>query len=214
MKKRTYGFTLIELLVVIAIISILAGMLFPAFSRAREKARQTVCLSNLKQLGMAIMMYTQDYDERFPVAWAFWAPVYGNPSEPNLKTVTFPYVKNSQIWWCPTWLPKFGQSSWGNPDGGNYDFIVPSAGTQEVIGSPETGSCWGDASLDMPASYPLLFCGSPWAGGNLVAHSGAREADFWAGKAVGGTNILYADGHAKYRTFSKGAWEEIYLTPR
>jgi len=60
------GFTLIELLVVIAIIAILAAILFPVFARAREKARQTSCLSNMKQIGLAFMMYTQDYDETLP----------------------------------------------------------------------------------------------------------------------------------------------------
>ena len=64
MKK---AFTLIELLVVIAIIAILAAILFPVFAQAREKARQTSCLSNLKQIGLGLMMYTQDYDETYPM---------------------------------------------------------------------------------------------------------------------------------------------------
>ncbi|NLO06641.1 MAG: DUF1559 domain-containing protein [candidate division WS1 bacterium] len=63
---RTRGFTLIELLVVIAIIAILAAILFPVFARAREKARQASCLSNAKQIGLAMLMYVQDYDEMFP----------------------------------------------------------------------------------------------------------------------------------------------------
>lgn len=66
MKEK--GFTLIELLVVIAIIAILAAILFPVFARAREKARQTSCLSNLKQLALGVLMYTQDYDEILPTA--------------------------------------------------------------------------------------------------------------------------------------------------
>ncbi|MFO8079838.1 MAG: prepilin-type N-terminal cleavage/methylation domain-containing protein, partial [Armatimonadota bacterium] len=65
MSTHRRGFTLIELLVVIAIIAILAAILFPVFARAREKARQTSCLSNLKQLGLGMQMYAQDYDERF-----------------------------------------------------------------------------------------------------------------------------------------------------
>src|SRR6266511_3956182 len=64
--RRHRGFTLIELLVVIAIIAILAAILFPVFAQAREKARQSTCTSNLKQLGNGLLMYTQDYDETFP----------------------------------------------------------------------------------------------------------------------------------------------------
>jgi prepilin-type N-terminal cleavage/methylation domain-containing protein len=70
--RRSKGFTLIELLVVIAIIAILASILFPVFARAREQARKTVCLSNMKQLGLAMLMYTQDYDEMLPAGAANW----------------------------------------------------------------------------------------------------------------------------------------------
>jgi prepilin-type N-terminal cleavage/methylation domain-containing protein/prepilin-type processing-associated H-X9-DG protein len=98
MRKRQ-GFTLIELLVVIAIIAILAAILFPVFARAREKARQASCQSNLKQLALAQLMYVQDYDERFS-AWNYKACVAG--AAPNWKDVCAPYIKNTQLWVCPS----------------------------------------------------------------------------------------------------------------
>jgi prepilin-type N-terminal cleavage/methylation domain-containing protein len=96
------GFTLIELLVVIAIIAILAAILFPVFAQAREKARQTACLSNEKQIGLAILMYIEDYDEQFPSGSRY------NPFNPNPLAIglgwagqIFPYTKNAGILKCP-----------------------------------------------------------------------------------------------------------------
>jgi len=98
--KRS-GFTLIELLVVIAIIAILAAILFPVFAQAREKARQTTCLSNEKQASLGILMYVQDYDERFPVERE---PNVYNPPGPfgiTWRTTIQPYLKNTQLMYCP-----------------------------------------------------------------------------------------------------------------
>ena len=93
------GFTLIELLVVIAIIAILAAILFPVFARAREKARQSSCLSNVKQLSMGVLQYVQDWDEMLPV--------YYNPFVPDTTArywyqVSMPYIKNTQVLVCPS----------------------------------------------------------------------------------------------------------------
>ena len=110
-RGRRRGFTLIELLVVIAIIAILAAILFPVFAKAREKARQSSCSSNVKQLSLGVMQYAQDYDETLP-AWARWYPSRGNagdgfgdatctsPQSPPLAI--YPYVKNVQLYVCPS----------------------------------------------------------------------------------------------------------------
>jgi prepilin-type N-terminal cleavage/methylation domain-containing protein len=95
MRNRRSGFTLIELLVVIAIIAILAAILFPVFAQAREKARSISCLSNLKQSGLATLMYVQDYDETFPIN--LYINNYGTAS---MCSMTFyeeiaPYQKNA-----------------------------------------------------------------------------------------------------------------------
>ena len=95
MRRR--GFTLIELLVVIAIIAILAAILFPVFARARAKARQTSCQSNLKQIALAHMMYVQDYDERFLYGWN---ALYS--CSDTWSGFLQPYVKNEGIFNCPT----------------------------------------------------------------------------------------------------------------
>jgi len=97
------GFTLIELLVVIAIIAILAAILFPVFSRAREKARQSSCGSNLRQIQLAIAQYTQDYDERHPSTW-FTANGQWNdwPGGYQWQEAVLPYVKNQQLFVCPS----------------------------------------------------------------------------------------------------------------
>ncbi|MDH7570702.1 MAG: type II secretion system protein [Armatimonadota bacterium] len=221
-RGRIGGFTLIELLVVIAIISILASMLMPTFARARESARKIVCVSQLNQLATAIRMYADDHDGYYPVAWAFWGAVATPPMPnfPNLKTAIHNgYVKNDQVWWCKSWEGRYGINAWGNPNGSNYDFIIPTAGTSEIIGAPKSdtfpGSCWSDAALQSPSTYPLLWCGSHWTGsyGALNAHSGVSDF-FFARGAVGGTNIAYADGHVKWVSFDRNTWDKIYRTPR
>lgn len=131
---RSKGFTLIELLVVIAIIAILAAILFPVFARAREKARQSSCLSNMKQVGLAFKMYISDYDSRYPI----WTSGRDNSRDNaryglNWREMLKPYIKNEQIWVCPSREPSFrnchfeghpwgrGTDTWlGRLHGGSY----------------------------------------------------------------------------------------------
>ncbi|MEN6549206.1 MAG: DUF1559 domain-containing protein [Armatimonadia bacterium] len=94
------GFTLIELLVVIAIIAILAAILFPVFAKAREKARQSSCQSNLKQIGIAWVMYIQDYDEVCPPLYTSTPGISSNYF--HMPELLYPYQKNAQIWRCPS----------------------------------------------------------------------------------------------------------------
>jgi prepilin-type N-terminal cleavage/methylation domain-containing protein len=108
------GFTLIELLVVIAIIAILAAILFPVFAKAREKARQASCLSNVKQIQLAILQYAQDYDETLP-----YASAWGNPVQ-NWYIYLDPYMKNSQVLKCPSYASATIGYGWNYQNLGYY----------------------------------------------------------------------------------------------
>ena len=98
--SRKSGFTLIELLVVIAIIAILAAILFPVFARARENARRASCQSNLKQIGLGIMQYSQDYDEQMVPAYLINGG--GTGVHIHWRTLIHPYVKSTQLFACPS----------------------------------------------------------------------------------------------------------------
>src|SRR5215216_6862587 len=105
---RPKGFTLIELLVVIAIIAILAAILFPVFARARENARRSACQSNLKQIGLGLLQYTQDYDEAFVADWfTGTGPVPTDPegtpgAHYKWQDAIYSYVKSEQLFTCPS----------------------------------------------------------------------------------------------------------------
>lgn len=150
MYRRYSGFTLIELLVVIAIIAILAAILFPVFARAREAARKTTCLSNLKQIGTAAMMYVQDYDETYP--WLMADHRQNNdatglsrnmPTRPinlNAQRGLFmeykfhPYVKNFGIFQCPTKQPrKILNDAQGMPMGPYESYGYAYGGIKEAL---------------------------------------------------------------------------------
>ncbi len=144
-RSRKTCFTLIELLVVIAIIAILAAILFPVFAQAREKARQTSCLSNQKQIGLAAMQYAQDYDETMPQLYY----VKNSPSSVHWMDLLYNYIKSEAVFTCPsrTGDPKdpddWGKYIWTGNNGkrtyhyGNYAINgTYSTNYGAVVGAP------------------------------------------------------------------------------
>ncbi len=159
---RQKGFTLIELLVVIAIIAILAAILFPVFAQAREKARQTSCISNLRQIGTGAAMYSQDYDERLLPSWLCLngtdapnggggngcnndLPAAGEGRKWTWSTLVQPYVKNLQLMYCPSHKDGWGP---GWPDD-------PVYGSSYGMNHDNVG--WGNAIKQADVNKPAQF---------------------------------------------------------
>jgi prepilin-type N-terminal cleavage/methylation domain-containing protein/prepilin-type processing-associated H-X9-DG protein len=227
-KRQERGFTLIELLVVIAIIAILAAILFPVFSRARENARKTACLSNLRQIGTALMMYCQDWDERFPPC-ALWDPNYASTGSfvawfPALG----PYVKNQQVFECPStngskYSETFGTWWWIPPEWRGT--IRHSYGMNMYVGSNGPAfwcsfSRGGRPLANIPNPAEIVAVGecahlfihnywgcipAPECGRFQAGYAQTCSAWCWQGgrderytRHMGGTVICFADGHAKW----------------
>jgi prepilin-type N-terminal cleavage/methylation domain-containing protein/prepilin-type processing-associated H-X9-DG protein len=211
-SPRASGFTLIELLVVIAIIAILASILFPVFARARENARRSSCQSNLKQIGLGIMQYTQDYDEKYPMGLYNGAPnpTQGTPGMPGSTFVTasdystsgnfiswmdiiYPYVKSTQIFVCPsaTHSPTTAKYGYNNLISGQF---VPPTREPRAL-----------ASVSRPSEIVLLMDYnheySTFA--NRIDYTVMIDTVSYYGTTaqphLSGTNFAYCDGHVKWQ---------------
>jgi prepilin-type N-terminal cleavage/methylation domain-containing protein/prepilin-type processing-associated H-X9-DG protein len=205
--RRRRAFTLIELLVVIAIIAILAAILFPVFARARENARRASCMSNLKQIGLSIMMYAQDYDGGY-------LPHNGGPGAPPAYTsgsltwpqVMEPYIKSTQIFDCPSFSHK-NTGGYDSAIGYGYNYWLSryyyADATEAGITRPaetvlitETSNAAGTTGYYV--SYPSYY------GGNVARTNATYGFDVSTAPArlatrhMDGLNVVWADGHVKW----------------
>jgi prepilin-type N-terminal cleavage/methylation domain-containing protein/prepilin-type processing-associated H-X9-DG protein len=220
-RDRNAAFTLIELLVVIAVIAIIAALLFPVFAAVRGKGWQTVCLSNLSQLGKAVQMYMQDYDETFPFVlnWsANWTPAgganigdvgnqprvrgaTGQERQFQLVTVVAPYVKNENVWYCPSasrdwvWEKVAKGGAWTKgatmrDQGTTYCYNYTAVGFHDINWTHRT--FMGNkhlAILREAARWPML-----WDEPDNVADPPSDGVPPHSGSV----NVAYGDGHAKF----------------
>jgi prepilin-type N-terminal cleavage/methylation domain-containing protein/prepilin-type processing-associated H-X9-DG protein len=220
-RARKPAFTLIELLVVIAIIAILAAILFPVFAQAREKSRQAVCFGNLKQIGTAIMMYVQDYDETYPIysTWPNEAVHWYDMINPYVKAKDF----KSSIYVCPSVPKRTAGGNAGSGYGVNYLHVIQypiqfdyrkiikwwdparhnGPATAARLPRPADTIMLADAETDCGASvgtgWAAVYCPLDLVPGESWSKPFCIDTTFALPKRhLGGGVYLMADGHAKW----------------
>jgi prepilin-type N-terminal cleavage/methylation domain-containing protein len=215
-QHRQSGFTLIELLVVIAIIAILAAILFPVFARARENARRASCMSNVKQMGLGVMMYVQDYDEKYPPSYISPAPGPSPDGQGSSvwstslwvwQQLIYPYTKSSQIYRCPSSSYTGSALFVGNYGANSLMFPASPISMATVSSSASTYMIFdsGYYSLGPNVSYGSVL--HP-AGQNYLPGTGpllppatiiaGYTDDYNSGRHFQGVSMGFADGHAKW----------------
>ena len=199
-RKESKGFTLIELLVVIAIIAILAAILFPAFARARENARRASCQSNLKQIGLGVAQYTQDYDEMMPYQVSSDVVYFMDPAAagwaPNFFYQIQPYIKNTQVYLCPS---------------GKRLTVANLSETSYLINGVLTKTAGGAARsvASIPEVSSVIQIQDYVAAGIYSSEAPTRNSAskfiYWqydvnySNNHFDGGNLLFADGHVKWK---------------
>lgn len=215
MHRKSSAFTLIELLVVIAIIAILAAILFPVFAQAREKARQTSCTSNMKQLDLGFIQYVQDYDETLPfsaqglspappTAQGNWIPpVQFGLGYPGVKVdvtqgALYSYIKSAAVFICP--------SDANRTDGDSYSMNLLLSG-QPISIVPKVA----DMILLIDEQKTLNDGNFSYA--TVLQTNGAGTPDTPTTVHSGGGNLAFLDGHAKWRHGGTGNWPVTNFDP-
>ena len=205
-KRQRIGFTLIELLVVIAIISILAAILFPVFARARENARRASCLSNGKQIGLGLMMYAQDYDEKLPFDYVLGVGTWSAQLRSYINSeqiLICPDATSGKKWWCG---PTNAKASSGASGSWGYNYYI---GISNSTGTPlasidEVAKTISIAEITRYVNSEVYYVPTQWSlhasrlYGSDCDYTVTNRGDQVAFRHFGGTVAIFMDGHAKW----------------